>query len=58
MFASREENEKHFNDKRLKVNKQFINEVKERESRKKTPKHLVESFLEEAKKQISDKKTD
>ena len=29
MFASREENEKHFNDKRLKVNKQFINEVKE-----------------------------
>ncbi len=30
----------------LKVNKRFENEVKEKESRKKVPKYLIESYLQ------------
>ena len=55
MFSSDGDGDK---QKRLKVNKQFINEVKEKESRKKTPKHLIETCLEAAKKQAAKKSTE
>lgn len=58
LFESKEENEKHMDKKRLKVNKQFMNEVKEKEQRKKTPRHLIDRFFKEVKKLSSKKSTD
>lgn len=57
-FTNRESSESNFHKKGLKVNKRFENEVKEKESRGKIPKYLIESCSKKTSNQLKPKKSD